>query len=466
MTLISVENLIGLVLTIGIILGIRLMSSPKTAAKGNLLGALCMLAAIAITLIYNNILNVAELWIAMAIGAAIGYFMAIKVAMIQMPQMVALLNGLGGGASALVALVLMLSGSEPTMFSQFTAGLALATGGITFSGSIIAALKLDRRMKQEPVVLPNHTGLSFATLIVVFILILVFTFTGLAGAPLYLVVLANFALSLLFGLIFAIRVGGADMPITISLLNSMSGAAASIAGFAIYNPLLIAIGAVVGASGFILTQIMCRAMNRKLFEIITGSTTVAKDDKPVVTEQKAEKPIEQKETVKKEDIDKVIKEAKKIVIVPGYGMALSQAQSKVKELYEILIKQGTDVSFAIHPVAGRMPGHMNVLLAEVDIPYDKLIELEDINPEFSSTDLVIIIGANDVVNPAAKTAEGTPIYGMPILNVDEAKHLAICNFDTKPGYAGVDNPLYDGRSNVTLLLGDATETLVEILKKL
>lgn len=466
MTLISVENLIGLVLTIGIILGIRLMSSPKTAAKGNLLGALCMLAAIAITLIYNNILNVAELWIAMAIGAAIGYFMAIKVAMIQMPQMVALLNGLGGGASALVALVLMLSGSEPTMFSQFTAGLALATGGITFSGSIIAALKLDRRMKQEPVVLPNHTGLSFATLIVVFILILVFTFTGLAGAPLYLVVLANFALSLLFGLIFAIRVGGADMPITISLLNSMSGAAASIAGFAIYNPLLIAIGAVVGASGFILTQIMCRAMNRKLFEIITGSTTVAKDDKPAVTEQKAEKPIEQKETVKKEDIDKLIKEAKKIVIVPGYGMALSQAQSKVKELYEILIKQGTDVSFAIHPVAGRMPGHMNVLLAEVDIPYDKLIELEDINPEFSSTDLVIIIGANDVVNPAAKTAEGTPIYGMPILNVDEAKHLAICNFDTKPGYAGVDNPLYDGRSNVTLLLGDATETLVEILKKL
>ncbi len=466
MTLISVENLIGLILTIGIILGIRLMSSPKTAAKGNLLGALCMLLAIAITLIYNNILNVAELWIAIAIGTAIGYFMAIKVAMIQMPQMVALLNGLGGGASALVALVLMLSGSEPTMFSQFTAGLALATGGITFSGSIIAALKLDRRMKQEPVVLPNHTGLSFATLIVVFVLILVFTFTGLAGAPLYLVVLANLALSLLFGIIFAIRVGGADMPITISLLNSMSGAAASIAGFAIYNPLLIAIGAVVGASGFILTQIMCRAMNRKLFEIITGSTTVAKGDKPAVTEQKAAKPIEQKETVKREDIDKVIKEAKKIVIVPGYGMALSQAQSKVKELYEILIKQGTEVSFAIHPVAGRMPGQMNVLLAEVDIPYDKLIELEDINPEFSSTDLVIIIGANDVVNPAAKTAEGTPIYGMPILDVDEAKHLAICNFDTKPGYAGVDNPLYDGRSNVTLLLGDATETLVEILKKL
>ena len=262
------------------------------------------------------------------------------------------------------------------------------------------------------------------------------------------------------------------MPITISLLNSCSGLAGSITGLAIHNPLLVAVGAIVGSAGLILTRTMCRAMNRTLFEVVMGKTTVTVSDQAIVRKQTKvpadmagyEISAREEKHENYEAIISSIRKAQNIVIVPGYGMALSQAQYQVRQLYENLEKHGKEIKFAIHPVAGRMPGHMNVLLAEVEIPYDKLYEMDDINPIFKETDVVIVVGANDVINTAATTAEGTPIYGMPILKVTEAKHVIICNIDTKPGYSGVENPLYE-QENVSLLLGDAKETVRELSEK-
>jgi NAD(P) transhydrogenase subunit beta len=265
---------------------------------------------------------------------------------------------------------------------------------------------------------------------------------------------------LIFGLLFALPVGGADMPITISLLNSLSGVAAAIAGMALGDILLVAVGGIVGASGLLLTQIMSRAMNRRLSGILFSARQAPRPSVPAPTED-TEPAV--RETV---DLDEWLSVSKSIVIIPGYGMALSQAQEKVRSLHDRLEGLGKSVRFAIHPVAGRMPGHMNVLLAEVDIPYDKLFELDDINPTLPQTDLAIVIGANDVINPAANTAEGTPIYGMPVLDAGEAHRLIICNFDLKPGYAGVPNPLYDARPNTLLMLGDAKESLDTILSAL
>jgi NAD(P) transhydrogenase subunit beta len=464
----AIYSIVSLVLACGILWGISLMSSPKTAVGGNSLGALCMFAAIAITLINNGILGYQILWICMAIGAVIGCFLAFQVKMIQMPQLVALLNGTGGAASALVALIVLINPAGIDGFSKATGSLALIVGGITFSGSLIAAAKLDQKIDQRPIVLQGHTMWNYLVLILMLIIAVLITFSSgiiSLGYPLFTLIMALF-----FGVLFTIRVGGADMPITISLLNSMSGVAGSITGLAIYDPLLVAVGAIVGASGLLLTQIMCRAMNRSLGEILTGKTSVLVNKKetnrqPVTCGNNPDSLI--CDVKEKQEIlpEKIIKDAQKIVIVPGYGMALAQAQFQVKQLVDLLENSGKDVKFAIHPVAGRMPGHMNVLLAEVDIPYDKLFEMDDINPEFQETDAVIIVGANDVVNPAANTAEGTPIYGMPVLAVDQAKYVIICNFDTKPGYSGVDNPLYES-DNALLLVGDAKDTLSQLISKL
>lgn len=266
------------------------------------------------------------------------------------------------------------------------------------------------------------------------------------------------------------------MPITISLLNSCSGLAGSICGLTIADPLLVSVGAIVGASGIILTGIMCRSMNRSLLEVLNGSVVLAIDcdDKLCIDDPQEEKKLEQhqaesiyeeRRSLRLQGAVDVLKQAKKIIIVPGYGMALSQAQIQVKNLMDILESQGKNVQFAIHPVAGRMPGHMNVLLAEVDVPYDQLREMDDANPQFKDTDAVVVVGACDVVNPAAITAEGTPIYGMPILSVHKAKHVIVCNIDTEPGYSGVVNPLYN-QSNVSLLLGNAAETLEQVIDEL
>jgi len=456
---------VSIVLAGLVLLGIKWMSSPKTAVRGNRLSAFSMLAAIVLVLWKNKILNASLLWIAMAIGSVVGYIMSVRATMIQMPQMVALLNGLGGGASALVALAEIIDsyGSLPA-FNKIAGQLGLIVGGLTFSGSLIAAAKLDRRMTQKPIVLRNHNLLLNGSIIVMLILAALTLGMESAALPVSVLILV---LSLTYGVLFAIRVGGADMPITISLLNSFSGLAGSIVGFTISEPLLVAVGAIVGASGLILTQIMCKAMNRSLANVLSGAIAAppkeAKGKAPAA--QKPQQVAPEPENPEKKTPGEVLAEAKKVIIVPGYGMALAQAQSQVKQLMDILEDRGTEVKFAIHPVAGRMPGHMNVLLAEVDVPYEKLCEMDDINPEFAETDVAIVVGACDVVNPAANTAEGTPIYGMPVLDVDKAKHVIVCNLDTNPGYSGVDNPLYE-MDHVYMLLGDAKQTLDMLIQNL
>lgn len=448
----SLYNISGFIFVAGVIWGIKLMSSPKTAEKGIFLSSICTLGAIVTTLLYNEIITVFHLWPPVVIAVATGYILAVKVTMIQMPQFVALLNGIGGGSSALVSLVVILD-HFPTMslFNQSAAALGYIAGWITLSGSLVAAAKLDRKLKQEPLVLKRHTALSML-LLVSSVIAAVLLLTGpesLARCLLFIAGVTAFC----FGILFTLRIGGADMPITISLLNSLSGIAAAIAGLALRDFLLVAVGGVVGASGFVLTQLMCSAMNKKIWSILTGKTRLLS-----AGAGESVSPVRERDA---DDLAGIIRKAQKVVIVPGYGMAVAQAQEKVKDLSEALLEAGKEVKFAIHPVAGRMPGHMNVLLAEVDIDYERLFEMEEINPELSETDLVIVIGANDVVNPAANTAKGTPIYGMPVLEVEKAGHIIICNKDTKPGYSGVDNPLYT-RENVTLLLGDAAETVVRL----
>lgn len=456
---------VSIILAALVLLGIKLMSSPRTAVQGIRLSAFSMLAAVLLVLWSNDILSVPMLWIAIAIGSAIGYVMGVKATMIQMPQMVALLNGLGGGASALVAAAEIIEGyGKMAAFNKLSSQLALIVGGITLSGSLIAAAKLDRRMSQRPITLKGHGLLANGSII----LMIAFAVATLQpDAPILSLSFLVLALSLAYGILFAIRVGGADMPITISLLNSLSGLAGSIVGFTISEPLLVSVGAIVGASGLILTQIMCKAMNRSLGSVLSGSArkpSVAKKQpsKPQAAPEQVEtKPVEQEQ---KQSIGDILRAAKRVVIVPGYGMAIAQAQGHVKSLLDALTAKGINVRFAIHPVAGRMPGHMNVLLAEVDVPYELMCEMDDINPDFAETDVAIVVGSCDVVNPAANTAEGTPIYGMPVLDVDKAKHVFVCNLDTKPGYSGVDNPLYD-LPHVQLLLGDAKESLDRLLKE-
>ncbi|UTY28953.1 NAD(P)(+) transhydrogenase (Re/Si-specific) subunit beta [Treponema putidum] len=471
------------VLSIGVLLGINMMSKVKSAVKGNRLSALCMLAAVCVTLYKYQIFSAGMMWAGLAIGAAIGIYLTIKVEMITMPQTVALLNGLGGAASAAAALLTLAAvNTETGIFAIVTGGIALAVGALTFSGSLIAAGKLHKLLPQKPTVLPAHqilTTVSFLGMVAFIILL------PIKPELMMSISVAGLVISLLFGIFFAIRVGGADMPITISLLNSTSGVAASIAGMAIGDILLVSVGGIVGASGLLLTQIMCRAMNRSLANILfSKAASPAKPAQPAkpsepsskgASEAKAQqtgeaKPAQQALTATghadKSQLPSWFNDAKEIIIIPGYGMALSQAQGLVKQLADKLEAMGKNVRFAIHPVAGRMPGHMNVLLCEVDIPYDKLYEMETINPDFDKADLAIIIGASDVVNPAANTAEGTPIYGMPVLAAEKAKKLIICNYDLQPGYAGVPNPLYEPNPNTMMLLGDAKESINTMLDSL
>jgi NAD(P) transhydrogenase subunit beta len=412
--------------------------------------------------------------------------------MIQMPQTVALFNGLGGGASALVGL-LSVNGSA---FVRFTALLAVAVGMVTLVGSLVAAGKLHRVLPQKPVVWKGH---ALCTLLFL-VLTLGFVVAGIfvQGAGLTVCVVGAFVFASLFGLWFSLRVGGADMPITISLLNSLSGVAGSIAGMAIGDVFLVAVGGIVGASGLLLTQIMCRAMNRKLMSILTGGTMAPSVQPPVIeeNEQLVERIMDLEKKIKEleamvADLEarvkvldgqlnaapagapapveeaptaaSVLSKAKDVIIVPGYGMALAQAQHQVRQLADKLESRGARVRFAIHPVAGRMPGHMNVLLAEADVDYEKLYEMDAINDDFKNADAVVVIGANDVLNPAARNAVGTPIYGMPVLNVDQAPEVIVCNFDLKPGYAGVENPIYSREKGVYLELGDAKETLMRLM---
>ena len=463
---------ISALLSLLVMVGIALMSKVRYASLGNSLSALAILAGIVFTLLTkeNNgtpIITAWSLYPSLIIGTLIGGMFAMRVKMIQMPQLVALLNGLGGGASALVG-ILSVAGIgetlEATAFSNFTGYLAIGIGLITLVGSLVAAGKLHRILPQKPQVWAFHSMATVLSLVVMAILILIGTFSQYEGMPIFWLIAGVSIFSALFGLYFSIRVGGADMPITISLLNSLSGVAGAIAGMAIGDVLLVAVGGIVGASGLLLTQIMCRAMNRSLLSILLGTKKKVAAPAPpsVATASPAAAPkIEVKKTP-----GEVLSTAKRVIIVPGYGMALAQAQHEVKQLADALRKGGAEVRFAIHPVAGRMPGHMNVLLAEANVPYEDLFEMEAINDDFAKVDAAIVIGANDVLNPAARNAEGTPIYGMPVLNVDQAPYVVICNYDLKPGYAGVENPLYTREEGVALLTGDAKESLARLMEEM
>ena len=444
-------------LVISVLLGIHLLSKPTTAKLGNIISAISVILAVFVTFLYLDIFDDWLLYVFLAVGILIGIFVSYKIKMIEMPQLIAILNGIGGLASLIVgAFAVYLIGSDDSYFSIMSAMLALVIGTITFVGSLVAFLKLGGFINQKPVKIKGYTFVSIITTILMLALVVSAYFLPIDKA--YIVIL-GIVLSTFFGIVFTISIGGADMPITISLLNSLSGLAAAISGLAISELLLVAYGGIVGASGLILTQIMCRAMNKSLLDVIMGRTTSQSSNQSTTD-------YNYDNSVKDGDPIKVFNEAKCIIIVPGYGMALAQAQTLVKSLADIVKERGDSVKFAIHPIAGRMPGHMNVLLAEVNVDYDDLYDLEDINDEFKTTDLVVIIGANDVINPAAKTAQGTPIYGMPILNVFESSNIFIFNYDLKPGYAGVENPLYHNQKQVHLFLGDAKVTLKEFIDKI
>ena len=484
------QIIVSAFLALLVLAGISMMSRVKTAVAGNLLSALAMLCGIVATLLFAGVVSVWTIYVSILIGALAGSLLAARVKMIQMPQTVALFNGLGGGASALVGI---LSVQGEGAFVRFTALLAVAVGMVTLVGSLVAAGKLHRVLPQKPVVWKGHAlcTLLFLALTLGFVVAGIFAH----GIGLTMCLVGAFVSASLFGLWFSLRVGGADMPITISLLNSLSGVAGSIAGMAIGDVFLVAVGGIVGASGLLLTQIMCRAMNRKLMSILTGGTMTPSTQTPVIEENAElvqrmmdlEKKIKELEAMvadlearvkaldgqlsaapaeEKPTAASVLSKAKDVIIVPGYGMALAQAQHQVRQLADRLESRGARVRFAIHPVAGRMPGHMNVLLAEADVDYEKLYEMEAINDDFKNADAVVVIGANDVLNPAARNAVGTPIYGMPVLNVDEAPEVIVCNFDLKPGYAGVENPIYTREKGVYLELGDAKETLMRLMAEM
>ena len=450
-------------LAIMVLVGIHHMSKVETAKRGNQLSALAIFIGIVITLLQKNILPVWLIYPGMVAGLIIGLIIAKRVKMIEMPQLVAMLNGIGGAASAIVAsFVLATSQNTPDTFSKSTASLAIVIGIITLAGSFIAAGKLHKVLPQRPVILPAHQLMSVLLILILVVLIVAGGFTNLLNASVLLILMIIFGS--LFGVLFSVRVGGADMPITISLLNSMSGVAAAIAGFAVSDLLLVAVGGIVGASGLFLTQIMCRAMNRNLMDILLGKTAFhAKKDE--AAKEEPESQIVEEETQPADPVE-IAKAAKSIIIVPGYGMALAHAQHLVKSLAQKLRANGATVKYAIHPVAGRMPGHMDVLLIEAGVPFDDVYEMDDINEDFKTTDVTIVVGANDVLNPSARNAEGTPIYGMPILNVDQCNNIIIFNYDLQPGYSGVENPIYKRKNGVWVIQGDASTTVAEFLGKL
>jgi NAD(P) transhydrogenase subunit beta len=433
------------------ILGLKLLSAQATARKGNLLSAVGMLIAVVVTLLQRG-LEFHWIVVGLLVGTALGTVMALRVKMTSMPEMVALFNGFGGLASLFVAWAeydfkpgMAAAEAAPTI-------LAVLVGGVTFTGSFVAFAKLAEWIPGKPVLFRGQQPLNLGLLALALLAALVFTLGAATSAPwLWLAIILGLAL----GVLLVIPIGGADMPVVISLLNSYSGIAACAAGFIISNTVLVVAGALVGASGIILTQIMCKAMNRSLTNVLFGGVGAGVGGSGSSL-QGEPKPISSEETYF------LLEAARSVLIVPGYGMAVAQAQHVVKELAEILEKNGTDVRFAIHAVAGRMPGHMNVLLAEADVPYEQLAETDDVNPLMPSVDVVLVIGANDVVNPAAREDASSPLYGMPIINVDQARTVIVMKRSMKAGFAGVDNPLFVA-PNTRMLFGDAKQMLQSVV---
>lgn len=434
------------------IYGLKMLSSPATARRGNMVSAVGMLIAVVATLLDKNIIGYQWIVVGAVIGAGIGAVAALRVPMTSMPEFVALFNGFGGIASLLVGWAEyhkgVLAGGEIAWGTALPVYLAILIGGVTFTGSLIAYAKLAERIDGKPALFPGQQVANAAILAGAALCGVVFV---LNPAGTYWAVLVAVALSFVLGVLATIPIGGADMPVVISLLNSYSGLAACAAGFVIQNTVLIVSGSLVGASGIILTSIMCKAMNRSLANVLFsgfGSATSAKG-KAATGEVKP---------VTAEDAYYILEAAQSVAFVPGYGMAVAQAQHVVRELGELLEKNGAEVCYAVHPVAGRMPGHMNVLLAEANVPYEQLVEMDDINPRIETVDVAVVIGANDVVNPAAREDDTSPIYGMPIINVDHARTVFVLKRSMASGFAGVDNPLFF-KENTRMLFGDAKASI-------
>ena len=439
------------------ILGLKLLSHPLTARKGNMVSAVGMLVAVVVTLLDHQIISYHWILIGFLIGGAYGAWKAKSVEMTQMPEMVSLFNGYGGLASLLLgwATVSQLSTvgfSGATAFVLITVILTLLIGGVTFSGSVIAWGKLSGRMNAKAVIFTGLRELSVLHLVGFFVVGYLFVTDPMNPVWLY----ATIALALSFGILATISIGGADMPVVIALLNSYSGVAASAAGLAVGNTILIVTGLLVGASGLILTNIMCKAMNRSLMNVLLSGFS-----KPVEAAEKIEGEVK---IMAAQDAFYVLEAAQAVLVIPGYGMAVAQAQHAVRELQTLLEENGCTVEYAIHPVAGRMPGHVNVLLAEADVPYDQLCEMDDVNPRMENYDVAIVIGANDVVNPAAKEMKGSPIYGMPVIEAYRAKTVFVLKRSANAGFAGVDNPLFF-KDNTRMVLGDAKDTINTIIRE-
>ncbi len=432
------------------IFGLKQLGSPATARQGNLISSIGMLIAIVSALIDQGIIEYQFILAGILLGGIVGAAAARLVQMTSMPEMVALFNGFGGMASLLVgwaALSLAVS-----TFNLVTIVLSILIGGLTFTGSLVAYGKLSEFISSAAVMFTGQQLVNSLIVLGILVSAVMFCLQPADTTWLYLVV----GLSLLFGIMAVIPIGGADMPVVISLLNSYSGLAACAAGFAVGNNILIVAGSLVGASGIILTQIMCKAMNRSLANVLfSGFGSSQNQDGEVEGEVK---PI----TV--EDAYYVLEAATNVAFIPGYGMAVAQAQHVVKELAELLEQNGAEVNFGIHPVAGRMPGHMNVLLAEADVPYDQLLEMDEINPRIETVDVAIVIGANDVVNPAAREMESSPIYGMPVINVDHARTVFVLKRSMASGFAGIENPLFY-KDNTRMLFGDAKESIGGLVRE-
>ena len=442
---------LGYVVAAGLfIFGLKMLGSPDTARRGNGISAIGMLVAIIAALLDQGIVQYEYILGGMVVGGLIGAVAARTVAMTSMPEMVALFNGVGGAASGLVG-VAALSIADGS-FTYITIILSILIGGVTFTGSLVAYGKLSETIGSGAVTFGGQKFVNGLIVIGILASAVMFVMDPTNTNMLYTVV----GLSLLFGIMVVIPIGGADMPVVISLLNSYSGLAACAAGFAVDNNVLIVAGSLVGASGIILTQILCKAMNRSLSNVLfSGFASVS----TTVTEVEGEiKPISV------EDAYYVLEAATNVAIIPGYGMAVAQAQHVVKELMELLEANGCEVNYGIHPVAGRMPGHMNVLLAEADVPYDQLLEMDDINPRMESVDVAIVIGANDVVNPAAREVESSPIYGMPVINVADARTVFVLKRSMASGFAGIENPLFY-KDNTRMLFGDAKESIGGLVRE-
>jgi NAD(P) transhydrogenase subunit beta len=471
----NLVSFVYLIAAILFILGIKGLTKPKTAVRGNFLSATGMLLAVTVTLLTVNNVDFSYVIAGVAVGALVGGIMALKVQMTSMPQMVALLNGFGGGASLTIALAEFVTrvGLVPSSLSDIaqpvavsvnafgdgllgtiaivSIGLTVLIGAVTLTGSLVAFAKLQELMKKAYGLPGGPLGNGLLLLGAVVSLVILVNNPGNLAA-----MLAILGLALLLGLFLVMPIGGADMPVVIALLNSYSGIAAALAGFILGNTVLIVAGSLVGTSGLILTQIMCVAMNRSLSNVLFGKMAAGGE------EIDADKIYDGKVTsAQPDEVALMLETAKRVVIIPGFGMAMAQAQHAVRELANALEGQGAEVEYGIHPVAGRMPGHMNVLLAEAEVPYDKLVEMDRINPTFEDTDVVIVIGANDVTNPMARESEGSPIYGMPILNVDKAKNVVVIKRSLSPGFAGLPNPLF-AMDHTVMVYGDGKKAVIEM----